>query len=353
MNITAEITGIEYTPFFHKCLNSYDISLLEHALSSNGTFILNIDTTNKVALSWWVSAKRTRSYPYARVYDSLYFIGKKITIIPIFKDEGQDGDRDFLQWDTISLMSLLGVYAIIGYYSTAVKNISYRNKITNQRYDINYIKEQIKNLLSYQSDALHWNLSQIDKCNQVGELALKSYENISISTGVQMHPVSSAQSRIRNIMSSKESFMASSRMSAKSAQYRESQITHLKENVNGTKGTITITNYVGGKYHFTVDEIEIIDDTIYLIEAKNTKSDLIPSISDIKDGLLKMILFSNLENVQVDGKVYKSIPVLKLTSGKCLTMNELSGNNKQIIEKLKQESFKNGFKITYNGKYIH
>jgi hypothetical protein len=27
--------------------------------------------------------------------------------------KGKDGDRDFLQWDTISLMSLLGIYVII------------------------------------------------------------------------------------------------------------------------------------------------------------------------------------------------------------------------------------------------
>ena len=69
---------------------------------------------NEFAVSWWVSPKRTRSYPYARVYDTLGFSGKKATIIPIIKDEGKDGDRDFLQWDTISLMSLLGVYVIVG-----------------------------------------------------------------------------------------------------------------------------------------------------------------------------------------------------------------------------------------------
>lgn len=83
-----------------------------------------------------VSSKRTRSYPYARVYDRLAFQGKKVTIIPIFKDEGLDGDRDFLQWDTVSLMSLLGVYVIIGYYVSATPNPNYKNKITNQRFDL-------------------------------------------------------------------------------------------------------------------------------------------------------------------------------------------------------------------------
>ena len=53
-------------------------------------------------LSKWVSPKRTRSYPYARVYNTLR-CPKRITVIPIVKDEGKNGDRDFIQWDTVSL----------------------------------------------------------------------------------------------------------------------------------------------------------------------------------------------------------------------------------------------------------
>jgi hypothetical protein len=41
-------------------------------------------------------------------------------------------ERDFLQWGTVSLMSLLGVYVIIGYYNYAEPNPQYRNKITKQ-----------------------------------------------------------------------------------------------------------------------------------------------------------------------------------------------------------------------------
>jgi len=115
MNISAKVTGIRYTPLLCKKLNVFDFEDLSKALSEEGTFIIEINK-KQLALSWWVSAKRTRSYPYARVYDSLDFSGKKVTIIPIMKDEGKEGDRDFLQWDTISLMSLLGIYVIISYY---------------------------------------------------------------------------------------------------------------------------------------------------------------------------------------------------------------------------------------------
>ena len=146
MDILAKIKGIKYNPFLCRDLEVFDYKDLERALASYASFILNINKENKVAISWWVSAKRTRSYPYTRVYDTLGFSGKKITIIPVVKDEGKEGDRDFLQWDTVSLMSLLGVYVIIAYYSDAERSTRYRHKITNQRFDIDYIREQIKNI---------------------------------------------------------------------------------------------------------------------------------------------------------------------------------------------------------------
>jgi len=95
MKVFAQITGIEYKPFLCRTLKNYSFENLGKAIEKDGTFTLDIDKKNKVAISWWVSAKRTRSYPYARVYDSLDFSGKKVTIIPIMKDEGLEGDRDF------------------------------------------------------------------------------------------------------------------------------------------------------------------------------------------------------------------------------------------------------------------
>ena len=115
MDIFARITGVKYTPLLCSKLKSLSHKDFDATLSEKATFILQIDPTKQIALSSWVSPKRTRSYPYSRVYDTLSFSGKKATIIPILKDEGKQGDRDFLQGDTISLMSLLGVYVIISW----------------------------------------------------------------------------------------------------------------------------------------------------------------------------------------------------------------------------------------------
>lgn len=351
-NITAKIKGIKYSPLLCKELKIFNFTELDKALSNEATFCLNINDKNQIAVSWWVSAKRTRSYPYARVYDSLSFTGRKVTIIPIVKDEGKDGDRDFLQWDTISLMSLLGVYVIIAYYNDATRSSRYVNKITEQRFDIDYLKNQIKKLLSYQSDALHWNLSQIDDIAVIGEKALDSYDKISQNLGVEMHSKESAKKRIAELKKGKDTFMKLSRNLAEIAQKRESVTVQPKENLNGVKGTITITNYLGGNYYFTSDEVELHDKNIYLIEAKHTKENKLPSLGDIKDGLLKMILFTNLEEVKIDNEEFSSIPILKLTTSNKFKLQDLNKSQKEMLMLLKKESQINNFKIFLNDKFI-
>jgi len=345
MDLFAKITGIKYKPFLCRKLEVFDFKNLESALSSCASFILKVSKENQIAISWWVSAKRTRSYPYARIYDTLGFSGKRITIIPVVKDEGKEGDRDFLQWDTVSLMSLLGIYVIIAYYSDAERSKRYRHKITNQRFDIDYIKEQIKNILSYQSDALHWNLACIDKVGQIGKEALKSYTKISKKLKVEMHSLQTAEKRITELLKGKDKFMNLSRMLAEKAQKRERLTIQPKENLSGTKAIITIKNYLGGYYYFTIDEAEIKENNVFLIEDKHSKNNSLPSLEDIKDGLLKMILFTNLVNVRIDSKNYNPTPVLKLTVEKGFDINNLSKTQRDHLVLLRKEAKINKFQI--------
>src|SRR3972149_3865820 len=139
MDVSAKITGIKYSPYLCNELKVFDMSDFGDYLPKRTAFLLNINQYAQIAVSLWVSAKRSRSYPNSRIYNCLKYQGKKVTIIPLYKDEGIGGDRDYLQWDTISLMSLLGVYTIISYYIDAESNPKYSNKITRQRYDIQHI----------------------------------------------------------------------------------------------------------------------------------------------------------------------------------------------------------------------
>ena len=352
MNICADITGVKYKPLLCSKLTTVGFDQLGEALSKKAAFFLKVDSENQLALSWWVSPKRTRSYPYGRVYDTLQFSGKKITIIPVVKDEGKQGDRDFVQWDTISLMSLLGVHVIIGYYSGASRSTRYWHKITDQRFDLEHLSDEIEGLLCYQSDALHWNIAQTEKIGHVGERALKAYSNVSEQLNVEMHSLKLAEQRINKLLEGKAEFMTLSRDLAKKAQARESVTTQPKEQLTGIKGTLTIKNYLGGYYYWTCDEIELHDNQIFLIEAKHTKKDELPSSGDIKDALLKMILFTNLENLRVGEKDYFPIPIVKLTTAAGLSLQSQSSRRKNMLVNLRNEAETNGFRVSINGDYL-
>ena len=87
MNITAQITGIKYKPIFNSNLRQFDFYKFD-INSLPASCIVKFDDF-VFGLSKWVSPKRTRSYPYARVYDTLG-TSKRITVIPIIKDEGKN-----------------------------------------------------------------------------------------------------------------------------------------------------------------------------------------------------------------------------------------------------------------------
>jgi hypothetical protein len=80
-DVFAKITGITYKPLVCRELTEYRIKDLNIAFDNEGSFIIDFEKGVKIAASWWVSSKRTRSYPYARVYDTLGFHVKKVTII--------------------------------------------------------------------------------------------------------------------------------------------------------------------------------------------------------------------------------------------------------------------------------
>lgn len=354
MEIFGEIKGIKYKPFLCKTLQYYNLNELEKALSQKGSFILKITPQSEIAISWWVSPKRTRSYPYARVYDTLNFPGKKVTIIPIIKDEGKKGDRDFIQWDTISLMSLLGVYVIIGYYVKAERSDNYKNKITRHKFDIDYILSNIEMLLNYQSDALHWNLEQANRVSEIFDLAIRAYEKISKDLNIELHTTEIKNTSLEKFKEDRESFIKISRTLARKAQQRESIIKQPKERISNSKAMITIKNYLGGYYFLTCDEIEIHNNKIYLIEAKHTSRGYLSSEGDVKDGLIKMILFTNLSTVNLENQTFLPIPVLKLTNNYSININELKLSNKKIkfLELLIEEAKYNNFRIKLNNTFI-
>lgn len=87
---------------------------------------------------------------------------------------------------------------------------------------------------------------------------IKSYSKIEKDTGVKLHGVKGIEKFKSKIGNDVIEFMKFSREKAAKAQDREIKVVQPKESLNTlTKAKITITNYLGGEYFFTVDKVAI------------------------------------------------------------------------------------------------
>jgi len=156
------------------------------------------------------------------------------------------------------------------------------------------------------------------------------------------------------------SFKEFSRLKALQAQNREYQTIQPKEQLSTlSKAKITLTNYLGGQYFLTVDEVNFNNNYVQLIESKHSKTKLLPSENDIKDALLKLILYSNLNKVYIHHQSFTAQAILKLTSNKIrgkitsndnqhkiaqfLTNNKLNSKECKLITTLINGAYTNNF----------
>ena len=110
--LTGFIRDATYTPhLIPNQFSEYNISQFDvNQAQAYGLINLGVSGNNLV-FSKWVTPKRTRSYPFARIYNTFHLNTKKATIIPIIKDEGagtQNNDR--INFITFSWMNLLNIY---------------------------------------------------------------------------------------------------------------------------------------------------------------------------------------------------------------------------------------------------
>ncbi|MBA3631241.1 MAG: VWA domain-containing protein [Acidobacteria bacterium] len=357
--ISGEVEKINYKQFVNDNLRTYKFENFD-INNSIGAFLLS-DDKEKIAVSRWISPKRTRSYPYERVYDTLAQTGKKVTVIPVVKDEGLGGERDFLQWDTISLLSLLDIHVVLAYYKNATKNTKRNDQITAQKLDNEFVTAKLNEVFNFKGTAREWNEKEAKELKNVFEKARNAYAEISKDTKTYLHDETPLNELIK-LTENLNNFAQFSRNKSQKGQNRELQSIQPKEALStDTKGSVTITNLNGGKYFFTCDETLLQDKTLYLIEDKHSSRAILPSENDIKDGLLKMMIYTNLKNVRVGKKAVTEKAVLRLTSSKLVgsinsdtgaeviakffETNRLDISKQNLIKKLFQEARENKFTI--------
>lgn len=280
-------------------------------------------STNNLAYARWISPKRTRSYPFARLYDIFHFSSRKVAIIPIIKDEGADSaNNDRINYMTFSWMSLLDIFIVLAWYEDAKPKSGGKNLITKQQLNAEHIRKKLEEISTYHLSALHWNTSHFEnEFDSVYRKAVESYQEISIKLGIRLH---SSQDHLRvlerfmrNSAFSLEAFKLETLARSLSAAKRETLTSHRLESLlEGEKHLLYVSNYLGGEYHLAPDEIFEENDYIVIQESKNSsKASKLPSKDDIKDGLFKLILYSNLHKLYLEDIEHPFATRLKITGG--------------------------------------
>lgn len=360
LSFQGYIENVSYFPNLQPELGKYDLTTFDiNSAAASG--IIDAGNNNLFGYSKWVSPKRTRSYPFARIYNTYYLL-KKVTIIPIIKDEGIAGDNDRINFITLSWMNLVNVYVVLAWYDTAVSHRSREGKITGQVMNVDYVQERLWEITHYQQSALHWNKMHFTRdFEQVMNRAVESYEQVATSLSVEMHSIDAHRNFLSELkvddVFSLDRFREITLPRSYQAAQREILTAHSLEYLDdGYKGYFSIENQLGGEYHLTADEIYSQDQTIIIQESKNSSKDSLPKIADIKDGLFKLILFSNMSSLFIAEKPVEFVVRLKLTGAlsssislptdelninQYATSHNLSSANKQLLIKLNQEASKN------------
>ncbi len=288
MELIGKINVVNKTVNNQQNLKKYNFEIFDINTCESSCIIESYD--GDISISKWVSPKRTRSEPFARVYKTLGQM-KSITVIPVIKDEGINGDCDSFNPTTLAWMNLLNVYIILVPYVRATNHLRNSNKITNQEFDNGTVKNAIKEILNFRSDAHHYNNEKFqNNFTKIFNEAIDLYEQIGKKLNVKMHNVKKINYSFDEYLNKKND------LSIKAAN-REKYTNHKLEYTHHDKGIIEITNFYKGKYFLTVDEVFYEkDDTLILREAKNSTSNF-PSLGEILDAFFKCLLFLNIDNL--------------------------------------------------------
>ena len=369
LTFEGHISNLNYTPTFSPAsLPAYEFNLFDiNTASPSG--LVKFDQLNNLAYSKWVTPKRTRSYPFARIYNTYHTAGKIVTVIPIIKDEGSDTNNDRINFITLSWLNLMNVYIILAWYDKADKINDLR--ITNQKFNNAHVKKKLEEIKNYKLDAHHWNKEHfINEFPTILRSAVKSYKDIASSLNVKLHSPLDHEKFLKGIILDKdqnkldlEKFKIETLKRSQLAAVRESKTSHKRELLNkeSAKCIFQIENNLGGKYHLTADEVVIVNkDEILIQECKNSTTGHLPSEEDIKDGLFKLILLSNIETLKLNGKTIKFKPRLRMTGdlkGNLILpaeqedvdfyseKNKFSLQEKKILDSLNIEANKNNLTV--------
>ncbi len=302
---------------------------------------------SRIAVSKWKTPKRTRTYPFARIYDTYSHNGKIVTVIPILKDEGSDTNNDRVNYITLSWMNLMNIYIVLAWYENATKKSNTR--IDNQRLNSPHVSQKLQEISQYRLDAHHWNKQHFEtEFVSIYEKAVASYAEIAQKLGVSLHSPETQLKFLKKVRSQTdpsrldlEKFMEVSLKGSAGAAQRETQTSHRYEQLAAEteKVLICLRNNLGGTYYLTVDELIVEGSSVILQESKNsTRTGELPSEDDIKDGLFKLLLYKHIHSLKLNGQSVSHSVRLRITGNFYGRLN-LPSADKEMRAFLARNSF--------------
>lgn len=288
-----------------------------------------------VAYAVWNSPKRTRSYPLARTYHTLHY-PRRVAVVPVIKDEGAQGANDRLNAMTFDWLSLFDIHIVLAWYEKAEAGPR-PGRLGAQRLAAEYVRATLQEALAHPGTAAEWNRLHFERdFGRIFTAAVESYGRIAQETGVELHPADDHMQALHNTVRWGQADLAAFRQAtlpaSQLAANRESVTEHALEDLQdplGGKGSFTITDRLGGWYHLTADEVLYDGGQFIIQEAKNTTRAALPAHDDVVDGLFKLMLYSNMDELVLAEEYVEFGTRLRLT-GRVEGRLELPASPQQI-----------------------
>ena len=305
---------VRKTPLEQVAFDGFDIN------PAPASGIIEFADDTSLGYSKWNTPKPSRTYPSARIYRTYHLQSKRVTVIPVIKDEGKDSpNNDRISSMTLARMNLMSVYIILAWYERAEPHPERANRTTDHFFNNEFVVERIREIKRAQKSALHWNIMHFERdFEYVFRQAVESYQSIGKQYGLEMHSAENhlaiLEQYLVNGKFNLEAFARYSSARSSAAAKREAMTTHdLEELLDGHKAYLELENIQGGKYHLTADEVYWEEGRLVIQESKNTTRAKMPSLNDVQDGLFKNILYYGIDELYIGAEPIEFVTRIKLT----------------------------------------
>lgn len=349
---------------FSKELNLKEIEFKKAMKENNKSFKSKI-SNEIVAISVWTTPKRTKTYPFPRIYSTLGHDGKKITIIPVQASYGKYGDDNKLQPGTISWMSGLGVYVIIGVFTKAERtakgppsanakvgkpSTEGKSVFTDFEFDNDDLEEKIKEIVSKCPKVDDWNNKQLLKIPSLLELAISHNRILGQKLQVDVRSFKSLEKKLVNWKTDITKFLIDCDKESKRAQNGEFSNIQKLENVPGSKGKINVDMRNSKMIFLTADSVSIDEKKkiVEILEGKHSTKEKFPSEIDVLDALFKLMIFKKSDFI-INGIKYTKKLVCYISGIIPATDEEIKAKYEEWIRECKN----NDIEFRFNDKVIN